>query len=84
MINRLETAVSEFSAQVKEFNVKNNCCHHWLIEKPNGPISKGVCKYCREEREFSNSPPQYSTRSGIRRNSALLNRSSFHGYQSES
>lgn len=33
------------------------CCHHWLIEAPNGPMSKGICKYCSEEREFSNVPP---------------------------
>lgn len=30
------------------------CCHHWIIESPNGPTSKGVCKYCGAEREFSN------------------------------
>lgn len=30
------------------------CQHHWLIPEADGPISKGVCKYCGEERGFSN------------------------------
>lgn len=29
--------------------------HHWLIESPNGPTSKGVCRLCGAEREFKNS-----------------------------
>ena len=32
-----------------------DCKHHWAIEKANGPISKGTCRVCGEEREFSNS-----------------------------
>ena len=31
------------------------CAHHWLIETAAGPASKGVCRLCGEEREFSNS-----------------------------
>ena len=31
------------------------CSHHWAIERANGPISKGTCRVCGEEREFSNS-----------------------------
>ena len=31
------------------------CPHHWVIEKANGPVSKGRCRLCGEEREFSNS-----------------------------
>ena len=30
------------------------CQHHWLIESPNGPVSKGVCRLCGAEREFQN------------------------------
>lgn len=30
------------------------CKHYWKIEDPNGPTSKGVCKYCGEIREFHN------------------------------
>ena len=32
------------------------CAHHWVIETPAGPISRGQCKRCGEEREFRNSP----------------------------
>ncbi len=31
------------------------CCHHWIIEMANGPISRGVCQKCFESREFKNS-----------------------------
>ena len=26
----------------------------WLIESSSGPTSRGVCKFCGEEREFEN------------------------------
>ncbi len=31
------------------------CAHHWVIETATGPVSKGKCQLCGEEREFSNS-----------------------------
>ena len=31
------------------------CRHYWLIEMPEGDTSKGRCKLCGSEREFSNS-----------------------------
>ena len=31
------------------------CCHHWIIEPANGPISRGMCRNCGEVREFRNS-----------------------------
>ena len=31
------------------------CAHHWVIERPDGPLSDGVCQQCGECREFSNS-----------------------------
>lgn len=30
------------------------CRHYWLIDTPSGPVSRGVCKLCGEEREFKN------------------------------
>jgi hypothetical protein len=30
------------------------CVHHWKIDPPEGPFSKGVCKLCNAEREFRN------------------------------
>jgi RNA recognition motif-containing protein len=28
--------------------------HHWLIERPDGPTSSGVCKWCGARRDFPN------------------------------
>ena len=33
----------------------DGCVHHWVIDPPNGAISKGRCKVCGEEKEFRNS-----------------------------
>ena len=30
------------------------CQHHWMIDKPAGPVSRGVCRACGEERDFRN------------------------------
>ena len=31
------------------------CIHHWLIDRPAGPISMGVCRICGAREEFKNS-----------------------------
>ena len=28
--------------------------HRWVIDEPNGPVSRGRCKVCRIERDFKN------------------------------
>lgn len=33
------------------------CKHHWIIDTPKGPLSHGVCRLCKEEREFNNAAP---------------------------
>ena len=33
---------------------RGTCVHHWLIESSSGPTSRGVCKFCGEERAFEN------------------------------
>ncbi len=33
----------------------NGCTHHWVIEPPNGAVSKGKCKLCGNDQEFRNS-----------------------------
>lgn len=33
----------------------NGCTHHWVIEPPNGAVSKGKCKNCGIDQEFRNS-----------------------------
>ena len=35
--------------------ISATCAHHWVIDRPNGPTSEGVCQRCGEKREFSNS-----------------------------
>lgn len=30
------------------------CRHHWIIEAPTGPMSRGVCQLCEDVREFKN------------------------------
>ena len=31
------------------------CCHYWIIETAQGPISRGECQLCHEVRDFRNS-----------------------------
>ena len=35
--------------------IKTECAHYWVIDRPNGPLSDGVCQRCGERREFTNS-----------------------------
>ena len=46
-------ALLEANAQVLP---ASRCAHHWVIDTPAGPVSRGQCKRCGEEREFLNSP----------------------------
>ena len=48
------TAVQERPQAVETVD-KPTCQHHWVIESPQGAMSKGRCKRCSEEREFRNS-----------------------------
>jgi len=32
----------------------SHSAHHWLLGKPNGPTTEGVCKWCSARRQFSN------------------------------
>ena len=51
MVNRKslqETVVEPVAIQ------ENGCRHHWLIDRPSGPVSKGSCRVCGEIREFRN------------------------------
>lgn len=33
---------------------EKGCAHHWVIEPPRGPVSKGICIKCGAEKEFNN------------------------------
>lgn len=43
-----------FAAVLEKPVTENTCYHHWIIEAPVGPTSKGVCKICGAEKEFAN------------------------------
>lgn len=32
-----------------------SCRHYWIIDSPQGPTSRGVCKFCGAVKEFYNS-----------------------------
>jgi len=34
--------------------VQDRCHHYWILEKANGPTSRGICKFCGAEKEFDN------------------------------
>ena len=59
MRNNVKTAPRKPETEVQESDAQDKCCHYWKIETPNGPTSKGVCRICGEEKEFSNSPPEF-------------------------
>ena len=46
--------------QIAEAPVTQTCCHHWMIQTSEGPVSLGVCKNCLETREFKNSLEDWS------------------------
>ena len=50
MATELETSLDEHIGM-------RRCCHHWIIEAPQGPTSKGVCRFCGEEKEFDSFGP---------------------------
>ena len=39
-----------------EITEESMCPHHWIIDSPAGPSSRGVCRLCGEERDFQNYP----------------------------
>ena len=59
MRNNVKTAPRKPKEEIEESGNQNRCCHYWIIEAPSGPTSKGICKICGEEKEFSNSPPEF-------------------------
>ena len=34
---------------------QSTCCHYWIIQPAEGPVSLGMCQLCLETREFKNS-----------------------------
>jgi len=59
MSNRIDTAPEE-KAGIEQFEDEAECHHYWVIESPNGPTSRGFCRFCGAERDFLNSPPEFT------------------------
>lgn len=36
---------------------QDTCIHYWVIDSPEGPTSRGICKLCDAEHEFNNCIP---------------------------
>ena len=51
MATKILTKPKEAKPETKRNEV---CVHHWVIEPPEGPVSKGVCKICGAEKDFHN------------------------------
>ena len=41
-------AVEEVIKESVDENTEQKCCHHWVIESANGPVSRGECQICHE------------------------------------
>jgi hypothetical protein len=39
---------------------KELCRHFWVIDDPNGPVSRGKCKLCGAGKDFYNALPEFS------------------------
>ncbi len=57
--------------------ITTQCTHHWLIETADGPVSRGVCRFCREERGFDNSPDEVYRWTVVAHQKRLGKRSTF-------
>ena len=55
MFKKLATSASVPGSSAGEDILDSPTCRHqWLIETPDGPSSKGVCRICGEQGEFQN------------------------------
>ena len=42
-----------------------SCSHHWLLERPDGDLTRGVCKLCGAERFFTGTVPRGPVSHGL-------------------
>lgn len=54
MKTKSNQALLESKQKVQEVQDTSGCAHHWVIETPSGPLSKGVCRICGMEKKFQN------------------------------
>ena len=60
MRSRVETVPREAEVKPEEYRDESECRHYWLIDSANGPTSRGICKFCGEEKDFYNSVPEFT------------------------
>ena len=44
----------EALTETMETKRDEQCVHYWVIDPPEGPVSRGTCKICGAEKEFRN------------------------------
>lgn len=54
MTSDIVTQTTDEKRAEPESRDEPKCAHHWIIEPPTGPTSKGYCKLCGAEKEFDN------------------------------
>lgn len=59
MRHRVETKPREPEPEAPQPQDETGCCHYWLIDSPDGPTSRGVCRFCGAEKYFHNTPPEF-------------------------
>ena len=69
----MERPIGSINLPTLETELRSTCFHYWLIDKANGPLSHAVCKFCREERDFNNSPFEDRT-DGVKTKVGIPNR----------
>ena len=52
------------------------CQHHWVMGRPVGPVTKGACRSCGEERDFPSYIEGIWNVSGRRKRSSTASRDS--------
>ncbi len=50
-----EQSEKERIVTTEQEHLESDCTHHWVLGRPNGPTSEGVCKICGDRSEFPNS-----------------------------
>ena len=53
MVNTKQADQHEFSALLAT-QERSACLHNWVLDSPAGPVSKGECRSCGQERDFPN------------------------------
>jgi len=43
---------------------QRHCHHHWMVEMATGPSSRGVCKFCGAQRDFTSYFPDCLDKEG--------------------